>query len=584
MNEKMISKYGWMFGGVALIVCCLAFLVRSVDTALPETSMSPETSNPSLALGEGLSPNQPTGSTSTLLPKSEGGLCDHADCNCNSPNHQGPASDQRVVMPSDLIVNQIAAYPQVTLVAYQPPGQNYPSHLHGEGPRSPDLWQDYRPANQHHQTSPRQLNPRYADAMPMPYSRSGPRFPNGVRQISYQQAIEEPWGDFDLPLEDHSSFPPTMSRAEVIGAPHDYGCGCGDCAYAAGPSKTALAVDGFRVNPNREPRWRDAQLLPWESLAYGEYVGPARTPHTPEYRCRVNDQIDFVYRQTRERSSDRYRLGVGDMIAISSQPYPEEVNDTELLILQDGTVQIRGLGSVLAANKTIEKLQDDINGLYVSEEVTKENPNVLIKPIKTQTRLADLIRTVDATAGQGGLARSVLVSPDGTVQLPAIGSVPAVGLTLNELSAEANARYRMEVEGLEVTAILRERAPRFVYVLGEVATPRQVTLQGPTTVMQAIAEAGGWNRGGNLREIIVFRRDENWRLIATRLDLSGALWGNRPHPSDDLWLRDSDIVLVPKNAGQRIADFVQVYFSQGLYGVFPSQGFAVNFDGVSSLQ
>ena len=71
--------------------------------------------------------------------------------------------------------------------------------------------------------------------------------------------------------------------------------------------------------------------------------------------------------------------------------------------------------------------------------------------------------------------------------------------------------------------------------------------------------------------------------MATTVDLSGALWGHRPNPSDDMWLRHSDIILVPKNPGQRLADFIEVYFGRGLYGIFPTQGFAVNFDGVSRL-
>jgi polysaccharide export outer membrane protein len=177
----------------------------------------------------------------------------------------------------------------------------------------------------------------------------------------------------------------------------------------------------------------------------------------------------------------------------------------------------------------------------------------------------------------------VTVTDDGTIQLPGIGSVPALGLSLTEVSAEANARYAREVQGLEVTAILNTRAPRFVFVLGEVVTPGRVTLDGPTTVIQAISQVQGWRPGANLRHVVVMRRDKNWQLVATRLDLSGPLWGQRPNPSDDLWLRHSDIVIIPKNPGQRLADFIEVYFTRGLYGVFPTQGFAVGFNGVSRL-
>jgi polysaccharide biosynthesis/export protein len=348
------------------------------------------------------------------------------------------------------------------------------------------------------------------------------------------------------------------------------------------PDRWIMGVDGCRIQPNREPRWRDARPIPWESMAYGEYLGPPRTPHLPEYRVLIGDQIDFVFRRKRNLANDAYRFGIGDVLAVSSEQY-EALNDSEQTIQLDGTIQVRGIGGVVAANKTVLELQNEINNKAQATAGFKINPEVLIKPVNTETKLQDLIKTVDATAGLGGLSRSVNVSPDGTVQLPGIGSIPALGLSLTELSAEANSRYANEVEGLEVTAILTARAPRFVYVMGEVRQPGQIALSGPTTVMQAIAQANGWGSGANLRHIVVMRRDKNWQLIATKVDLSGALWGHRPNPSDDLWLRHSDIILVPKNAGQRVADFVEVYLGRGLYGIFPTQGFSVTFDGVSRL-
>ena len=41
--------------------------------------------------------------------------------------------------------------------------------------------------------------------------------------------------------------------------------------------------------------------------------------------------------------------------------------------------------------------------------------------------------------------------------------------------------------------------------------------------------------------------------MATSLDLHGPLYGKRPCPADEIWLNDSDIVLVPKS-GILVAD------------------------------
>ena len=129
---------------------------------------------------------------------------------------------------------------------------------------------------------------------------------------------------------------------------------------------------------------------------------------------------------------------------------------------------------------------------------------------------------------------------------------------------------------MDVTPDLRLKAPTFAYVLGEVTTPQRIPLDRPTTAMMAISQAGGANIGGNLRQIIIFRRTEDWRLIATKLDLQGAIWGKQPIPSDELFLRDADIVLIPKRPIQIADDFINLIFTQGIYGIFPNQGFSIS--------
>jgi len=94
-------------------------------------------------------------------------------------------------------------------------------------------------------------------------------------------------------------------------------------------------------------------------------------------------------------------------------------------------------------------------------------------------------------------------------------------------------------------------------------------MERPTTLMGAIAMSGGWNIGANLNHVVVFRRDDNWRLMATRLDIRGALYGKSPCPSDEIWLRDNDIVVVPKSPILVVDDAINLLFTRGIYGVVP---------------
>jgi polysaccharide export outer membrane protein len=324
-------------------------------------------------------------------------------------------------------------------------------------------------------------------------------------------------------------------------------------------------------------RWERLRAFQWEQYAQGEYAGPARLPHVPEYRLRVDDELDLVYRLTREEMSGPYRLEVGDEIRVESFTDPELNRD--LLIQPDGTITLRLLGQVKAAQKSVADLTGDLEELY---KKYYKVPSITVTPLRVNTRLEDLRATVDARYGRGGLQRLARVTPSGDIALPVLGSVFVQGLTLSELGQELNERYREHIAGIEVIPVLVARAPRYVYVLGEVATPGRFELTGPTTLMQALAMAGSWNVGANLQQIVVFRRGDDWRLLATMVDVNAALFGRDPCPAGEIWLSDSDVIVVPKGAILQTTDFIDLVFTRGIYGVFPLNA-SVNFAKLSTL-
>ena len=167
-----------------------------------------------------------------------------------------------------------------------------------------------------------------------------------------------------------------------------------------------------------------------------------------------------------------------------------EIN-RNLLIQPDGTITLRLLGQVHATGRTVTQLRDALDELY---KKYYKIPAITVTPLKVNTKLEDLRATIDRRAGIGGQSQAVRVTPEGTIALPAIGSVQAQGLTLPELQTELNERYRQVVEGIQVIPILAQRAPRYVYVLGEVNNPGRFELVGPTTALQAIAwpAVGAW--------------------------------------------------------------------------------------------
>ncbi len=314
----------------------------------------------------------------------------------------------------------------------------------------------------------------------------------------------------------------------------------------------------------RECRWEDARFIAWQTYAQGEYVGHARTEHVPEYRIRVDDQLDMLYRITRDELRTPYKLNVGDEVHVESFTDPEL--NRSLMLQPDGTITLRLLGQVHAAGRTVTQLRDALESLY---QKYYKVPSITVTPTKVNTQLSDLQAVVDRRYGVGGQGANVRVAPDGSISLTAIGYVHAQGLTLDELRQEINERYREKIEGMEIIPVLLARAPRFVYVLGEVHSPGRFELLGPTTILQSIAMAGSWNVGANISQVVVFRRGDDWRLMATMVDLQGALRGTRPCPKGEIWLNDSDVIIVPKSHILEADDFINLVFTRGLYGVFP---------------
>ena len=63
----------------------------------------------------------------------------------------------------------------------------------------------------------------------------------------------------------------------------------------------------------------------------------------------------------------------------------------------------------------------------------------------------------------------------------------------------------------------------------------------------------------------------------------GALYGHSACPADEIWLNDSDIVVVPKSPILVADDMINLIFTRGVYGVVPFQGVAVNFAKLATI-
>ncbi len=329
----------------------------------------------------------------------------------------------------------------------------------------------------------------------------------------------------------------------------------------------------------RRRGWEAARAIAWQAYAQGEYVGHARLAHVPEYRLRVDDQLDMTYRLTREETPTPYRLNVGDEIRVESFTDPEINRD--LLIQPDGTITLRLLGQVHATGRTVTQLRDALDELY---KKYYKIPAITVTPLKVNTKLEDLRATIDRRAGIGGQSQAVRVTPEGTVALPAIGSVQAQGLTLPELQTELNESLPAGGRGHPGDSDPGAAGAAFRLRARRSEQPRPLRADRPRPPrLQAISMAGSWRVGANLRQIVVFRRGDDWRLLATMIDLEGGPVGPPALPAraksgstTPTWSS------CPRARSCMADDFINLVFTRGIYGVFPLNA-TLNFAKISTL-
>ena len=96
------------------------------------------------------------------------------------------------------------------------------------------------------------------------------------------------------------------------------------------------------------------------------------------------------------------------------------------------------------------------------------------------------------------------IRTDGKLSLPLVGEVDAGGKTVGQLQAELIQLYKSQLKTPEVTVSL-EASVTTVTVSGAVNKPGRITFERPTTVLQAIMEAGGPSQFGTLKRVRLMR-------------------------------------------------------------------------------
>jgi polysaccharide export outer membrane protein len=148
------------------------------------------------------------------------------------------------------------------------------------------------------------------------------------------------------------------------------------------------------------------------------------------------------------------------------------------------------------------------------------------------------------------LDRQVIIGPTGSISFPLAGQIHAAGQTPQALEKLLKARLRDKyTTELDVTVTLvtagkmeDDLKPRF-YVTGEVPRPGPYTIRTKTTVLQAIALAGGLGPFA-AKQRIQIRREING--VETLLLFDYRAFEAGTNLENNVELRANDVIIVPE--------------------------------------
>lgn len=113
------------------------------------------------------------------------------------------------------------------------------------------------------------------------------------------------------------------------------------------------------------------------------------------------------------------------------------------------------------------------------------------------------------------LARSVQVADTGTINLPLVGEVKAVGRTAQELEHDLAKRLGAKyMQSPQVTVYVKEYNSQRVTVEGAVKKPGVYPLRGKITLVQSLAMAEGLDPTSDASNVVIFRRVDGKRFAA----------------------------------------------------------------------
>ena len=153
------------------------------------------------------------------------------------------------------------------------------------------------------------------------------------------------------------------------------------------------------------------------------------------------------------------------------------------------------------------------------------------------------------------LNRDAIVLPDGRISFPLAGSVKAGGRSVDEVRSDMISKLASNFasEPTVFVSVARLAEPRTsssaartstIYILGEVAKPGAHAIERGTTMLQALAQVGGFSKFAATKRIQLRRTDKSRKEHIYKVNYQDILQGKTSIGTTIM--QSGDVIIVPQ--------------------------------------
>lgn len=256
------------------------------------------------------------------------------------------------------------------------------------------------------------------------------------------------------------------------------------------------------------------------------------------------------YLKSQDLSTVEYRIGARDLLEI--RVFGHEDLTSTVRVSEDGHISLPLIKKVRVEGLTQEELEIKLSELF--EENYLENPQVSIFIREYRSKMVSVIGAVVNQGQYELLGRQSLVEivtiaggitseagetifvtrPDGD------GAGNVLEIPIDDL-LRGDIRRNIILQPKDIVHVPIDRMIK-VYVFGRVTNPGALSVRKSKipTLLQAIAEAGGFAERAAEGSVKIIRKDENGKILTMKVDVDDIIDGKK----DDIQLLEGDTIYV----------------------------------------